>query len=129
MNYVGVFKDDLLVGVAIIQRVELYLKDVFRNETDSRLLETFKQGISKLLKGNLLVVGNLTHTGQHGLYFNAEKISQKDFLNEVFQAVFQLKKDIKTTHNKRIRMIMLKDFFQDDALQQETNLFNKYKIF
>ena len=128
MNYVGVFKDETLVGIAIIQRVELYLKDMFRNETDSFFVENFKNGVSKLLKGNLLVAGNLTHTGQHGLYFNIESISQKEFLFQIYQAILQLKKEIKIKDKKRIRMIMLKDFFFDDAVHQEFDLFSENQI-
>src|SRR5690606_15395986 len=119
---------ETLVGIAMIQRVALYLKDIFRNETDTHLVENFKNTVSKLLRGNLLVAGNLTHTGQHGLYFNADKISQKEFLDQVYQAMIQLKTDIKISHEKRIRMIMLKDFFYDDAFLQELNVFHEHQI-
>ena len=128
LNYVGVFKDETLVGIAIVQRVELYLKDMFRNETDSLFVEIIKNNVSKLLQGNLLVTGNLTHTGQHGLYFNLDEISHNDFLLQVYQATLQLKKDIKNTDKKRIRMIMLKDYFHDDAIHQESDLFIKNQI-
>jgi len=128
MKFVGVFKDETLVGIAIIQRVELYLKDMFRNETDSLFIENFKNAVSKLLQGNLLVAGNLTHTGQHGLYFNLDEISHNHFLLQVYQAILQLKKEIKTTDKKRIRMIMLKDYFHDDAIHQESDLFIKNQI-
>lgn len=128
MFYVGIFKGETLVGIAMIQRVALYLKDIFRNETDTHLVENFKNTVSKLLRGNLLVAGNLTHTGQHGLYFNADKISQKEFLDQVYQAMIQLKTDIKISHEKRIRMIMLKDFFYDDAFLQELNVFHEHQI-
>jgi hypothetical protein len=128
MKFVGVFKDEALVGIAVIQRVELYLKDIFRNETDSLFIENFKNAVSKLLQGNLLVAGNLTHTGQHGLYFNLDEISHNVFLLQVYQAILQLKKEIKTTDKKRIRMIMLKDYFHDDAIHQESDLFIKNQI-
>jgi hypothetical protein len=128
MNYVGVFEGETLIGIAIIQRVELYLKDMFRNETDSLFVEIFKNTVSKLLKGNLLVAGNLTHTGQHGLYFNVNEVSQKEFLLRVYQAILQLKKEIKIKDNKRIRMIMLKDFFHDDSIHKESNLFTENQI-
>ncbi|MFL0352859.1 GNAT family N-acetyltransferase [Xanthomarina sp. GH4-25] len=128
MNYVGVFKDESLVGIAIIQRVELYLKDIFRNETDSHFVESFKNLVSKLLKGNILVVGNLSHTGQHGIYFNSDEILQKDFIQTIYKAVLQLKKEVIINDNKRIRMIMLKDFFYNDALHQELDLFKENQI-
>ncbi|GGG36848.1 GNAT family N-acetyltransferase [Bizionia arctica] len=128
LNYVGVFKDETLIGIALIQRVELYLKDMFRNETDSLFVEKFKNSVSKLLKGNVLVVGNLTQTGQHGLYFNVHEISQSEFLKHIYQATLQLKKDIKINKNKRIRMIMLKDFFLDDDIHEEAELFGVHQI-
>jgi hypothetical protein len=128
LNYVGVFKNEILVGMAIVQRVELYLKNMFRNESDSLFVENFKNTVSKLLKGNLLVAGNLTHTGQHGVYFNVEEISQKEFLLQVYQAILQLKNEIKIKDKKRIRMIMLKDFFYNDSIHQELDFFTNQQI-
>ncbi len=75
--YVGIFDDDELVGVAIIQRVQLYLKDMFRKTEVSCFKEFIQDTVSKVLKGNVLVVGNITHTGQHGLFFQEEKIESK----------------------------------------------------
>lgn len=128
MYYVCLYKADILVGIVIIQRVELYLKDVFRNETDTRFVENFKKGVSKLLKGNMLVVGNLTHTGQHAMNFDSGNISQKEFIFNINLALIQLKNEIKKNHKKRIRMIMLKDFFEDDAIHKESQVFIKYQI-
>lgn len=128
LYYVGVFKDETLVGMALIQRVALYLKDMFRNETDSPFVESFKNAVSKLLKGNVLVAGNLTHTGQHAMYFDAKSLSQQEFLLQVYQAMMQLKKEIKTKHNKRIRMMMFKDFFQEDPIHNHRHLFKEQNI-
>ena len=128
LNFVGVYKNNNLVGIAIIQRVELYLKDIFRNETDSHLVQNFKNFISKLLKGNLLVVGNLTQTGQHGLHFDSNEINQKEFLFQVYLAIIQLKKEIKIKNKKHIRMIMLKDFLNEDSIHKELQVFKEYKI-
>ena len=77
MCYVGVFKNNQLVGVAIIQRVQLYLSDMFRHDESTRLKDFVRDLLSKVLKGNILVVGNLTHTGQHGVYCDYNQISQK----------------------------------------------------
>jgi hypothetical protein len=126
--YVGIFDDDELVGVAIIQRVQLYLKDMFRNKQVSCFKEFIKDTVSKILKGNILVVGNLTHTGQHGLFFQKEKITQKEFLNLVFEAVETIKKDIKEKRNKTIRVIMFKDYFQNDSIHLENAFFNAHKL-
>ncbi len=126
--YVGVFNDDLLVGVAIIQRVQLYLKDMFRKTQVSCLKDFFQNIVSKILKGNILVVGNLTHTGQHGAYFNKEDISQSAYLECVFDALEGIKKDIKEKKNKKIRAIMFKDYFLDDTIHYETSFFSSHKL-
>lgn len=126
--YLGVFNENQLVGVAIIQRIELYLEDIFRNYKDSCFKQKFKHFVSKFLKGNMLVVGNLMHTGQHGIYFDTSKIIQKDFLETVYKALFRLKETIKKEHKKRIRIIMLKDFFADDTIHTETQFFNRLKL-
>jgi len=123
LYYVGVFMIDELVGISIVQRVEVYAKDVFRSNNLSLIKELFKTGISKILKGNVLVVGNLTHTGQHGLYYNKEKVSQTIYLDTLLKAVLQIKTIIKQNSKKRIRIIMLKDFFIDDNIHLEHKLF------
>jgi len=126
--YVGIFDDDELVGVAIIQRVQLYLKDMFRNKQVSCFKEFIQDTVSKVLKGNVLVVGNITHTGQHGLFFKEDKITQNEFLKLVFDAVETIKKDIKEKTNKTIRVIMLKDYFQNDSIHLENAFFNAHKL-
>ena len=57
--------------------------------------------ISMIVKGNALIVGNLMHTGQHGIYFDTNKITQKDFLETVYKAIYELKNTIKKEHQKR----------------------------
>lgn len=126
--YVGIFDNQKLIGVAIVQRVKLYLKDMFRRTEVSCLKEFFQNTISKVLKGNILVVGNLTHTGQHGIYFDENQIAYKDYLNLVFEALNQLKKEIKRTQGKTIRLILLKDFFSEDSKYNSQVEFDKYSL-
>lgn len=126
--YVGIFGEEDLVGVAIIQRVQLYLKDMFRTINVSCVKEFFRDVVSKVLKGNILVVGNLTHTGQHGVFFQEEKISKANYLELVYDALEVIKNHIKTNQNKTIRAIMFKDYFQDDTIHLETNFFKKNKL-
>ena len=126
--YIGVFKDNILVGVAIVQRVQLYLKDIFRQTKISCVKTFFQDVVSKVLKGNILVVGNLTHTGQHGIFFNKEIISQTQFFNLVFSALSEIKTIIKINQKKNIRAIMLKDYFEDDSIHNEKDIFNAVKL-
>ncbi|WP_232731948.1 GNAT family protein [Confluentibacter lentus] len=126
--YVGIFNDTELVGVVIIQRVQLYLKDMFRETKVSCFKEFFRNIISKVLKGNMLVVGNLTHTGQHGIFFIKNKITPTDYLNMVYKAIEDLKKYIKENQQKNIRAIMFKDYYEADVIHNEAEFFNKNQL-
>lgn len=126
--YVGVFDESKLVGVAIIQRAQLYLKDMFRDTNTSMIKTIVKNNLSKVLKGNLLVVGNLTHTGQHGLFFVNDKISQTKFLETLFKVLEQIKDEIKQNEKKNIRVIMFKDYFKDDVIHLEEGLFKSFQL-
>ncbi|MCB4798284.1 GNAT family N-acetyltransferase [Neotamlana laminarinivorans] len=127
--FVGVFKNENLVGVAVIQRVALYLKDIFRDEREKCIRTFLQDTVAKILKGNILVVGNLMHTGQHAFYFNEALISYPEFLQGIFKAIDEIKTLVKRTQNKKIRVIMLKDFFETNAIHKETVLFNQQKLY
>lgn len=126
--YIAVFKDDALVGVAIAQRVQLYLKDMFRKTKVSNIKAFFQDVVSKILKGNILVVGNLTHTGQHGLFFQKEYVSQSQFFDLIFSALNEIKETIKSNQNKTIRMFVLKDYFKEDLIHHEKESFDAAKL-
>ena len=59
-----------------------FLIDIFRKSNTNGIKQSAKQMISKIVKGNALVVGNLMHTGQHGIYFMDHGFSQSDYLNQ-----------------------------------------------
>ena len=126
--YIGVFKENRLVGVAIIQRVQLYLKDMFRKTNVSCIKEFFREVVSRILKGNVIVIGNLMHTGQHALYYNNREISQSDFFNRLFKGLEELIINIRQSHGKRIRAIIVKDFFRDDKILDSETVFAAHKL-
>lgn len=123
LYYVGVFNNEDLVGIALIERVRLYLKDMFRQSSPSALKTFFRAVVSSILKGNVLVIGNLTHTGQHGIAFNKTKISPHDYLETILKAVSTLKGDIKRKSGKTIRAILLKDYFLKDDIHKAKDVF------
>jgi len=127
--YVGVFMEDQLVGIAVIQRVQLYLKDMFRHERASCFKEFAQNTLSKILKGNILVVGNLTHTGQHGIFFNQSAIKQSEFLDKIFEATKELVKQIKTEKKKTIRLILFKDYFEHDSIHLDKEIFKSKRFY
>nr|WP_321221322.1 GNAT family N-acetyltransferase [uncultured Psychroserpens sp.] len=128
-HFLGIFSSETLVGIAIIQRVELYVNDVFRKTSNQFFKRCGKLLISKIVKGNALIVGNLMHTGQHGFYFNPEFISQDEFLDLVSIALKTLAKQIKTDFNKKIRIIAYKDYFKEDAVHESKAFFLREKLY
>ena len=126
--YIGIFKNDVLVGIAIIQRVQLYLENMFRNTKVSCVKTFFKDLVAKVLKGNILVVGNLTHTGQHGIFFNKNIVSQLQFFEIINTALKDIKQSIKINQKKNIRAIMFKDYFKDDPIHDAKEVFDSNKL-
>lgn len=127
--YVGVFKNDDLVGIAIIQRVQLYAADVFRNPSNTFITRLLKQIISRVLRGNILVVGNLMHTGQHGVFFNSKTLSYYTFLDTLNSAIETLKTRILKEQNKKIRLILFKDYFSQDEIHSHSDLLLSNKFY
>ncbi|MFT4805822.1 MAG: N-glycosylase/DNA lyase, partial [Psychroserpens sp.] len=127
--FLGVFSSEILVGIVIIQRVEMYVDDVFRKTSNPFFKRCGKVLISKIVKGNALIVGNLMHTGQHGLYFNSEYITQDEFLDMISEGLKVLSKQIKTRHNKKIRIIGFKDYFEDDVIHRSQAFFRREKLY
>lgn len=127
--YLSVFKDEKLVGIANIQRVEMYVDDVFRRTSRSTLKQLAKRLVSKIVKGNALVVGNLMHTGQHGLFYIENEISQEDYLDTISKALKDLSKEIKTKYNKKVRIIAFKDYFEDDTIHKSSGFFKAHNLY
>ena len=130
-NYVAIFKDEKLVGIAIIQRVEMYLDDIFRKTSDNALKRFAKALIAKIVRGNALIVGNLMHTGQHGFYIVKDEISEDAFLQTIFKVLDYLSAQISQQFDKKIRIVGFKDYFETDTINLHEAAFtanNFYKV-
>ena len=127
--YVGVFKGENLVGITIVQRVQMYADDIFRKSSSNILKQFAKQLVSKIVKGNALVVGNLMHTGQHGMYYNENEISQNDYLSQLEKALDDLILEIRTKFNKKVRIILFKDYFEDDSIHENIAFFKSNNLY
>ncbi len=123
--YLGIFKDEQLAGIAIIQRVQLYLKDMFRITSNSQWKAAVRSLLSKVLKGNILVVGNLMQTGQHGVFFDENQLSQTAFIETLFKALESIKITIKQVDKKTVRVLLFKDYFEDDVIHQSQEQFQQ----
>ena len=123
--YVGIFKDDYLAGIAVIQHVQLYLKDMFRINSSAKWKAVVRSLLSKVLKGNILVVGNLMQTGQHGIFFDGIQLSQTDYIETLFKALEAIQISIKKTDKKTIRVLLFKDYFEEDTIHQSQEYFKQ----
>ncbi|MEM6517473.1 MAG: GNAT family N-acetyltransferase, partial [Bacteroidota bacterium] len=117
--FVGCFLERELVGIALLQHVQLFSSDVFRRKSDSAIKELGKRFVSFFLKGNALVIGNLMHTGQHAFWFDKKRIDQAKFLEMILVAARKHAVDIKQQSNNKIKIIALKDFFEDDPIHRQ----------
>lgn len=127
--FLAAFSSETLVGIAIIQRVRMYLDDVFRRTSNKFFKRIGKWLITRVVKGNALIVGNLMHTGQHGLFYDDSKISQEEFLNQISEGLESLTKEIKSTFQKNIRIVGLKDYFETDRIHDTQEFFQKEKLY
>lgn len=128
-HYLCVFKGELLIGIAVLQRVQMYADDIFRKTSNNRLKQIAKQLIAKIVRGNTIVVGNLMHTGQHGVFFLMEEITQDSFLELVYKAIEELRNTIKKEFNKNTRIIVFKDYFDRDPIHKSHDFFERKKLY
>ena len=128
LYYVGVFKGEALVGITIVQLVQLYVKNMFRRSSSSSIKTFFRDIFSSVLKGNILVIGNLTHTGQHGIVYLNEEINSREYLQAILKATNTLTNRIKSEKGKTIRVILLKDYFLNDPIHNAVEVFQSEKF-
>jgi len=74
-----------------------------------------------------MVVGNLTHTGQHGIYFLQDDIDTNTYVNTLFKAVEALKEKIRKESAKRIKFVLLKDYFSNDEIHKSYKILNAHQ--
>ncbi|MGB1308683.1 MAG: GNAT family N-acetyltransferase [Oceanihabitans sp.] len=127
--YLGVFIDNKLVGIAILQRIQMYTDDIFRKTSSNWFKQIAKKIIAKILRGNALIVGNVMHTGQHGLFYIPEEITQDIFLSQVSNAIKQLRASIKKQYGKKIRIIAFKDYFETDTIHKSSVFFKSESLY
>ncbi|SDB61705.1 hypothetical protein SAMN03097699_2638 [Flavobacteriaceae bacterium MAR_2010_188] len=132
LKFVTFTKENSLVGFAVMQHVKIYAQDTFR-ESKGNLVERFLgKLLSIVLKGEILVAGNLTHTGQHGIYFDEMLIERSSFVNLVLSALETISLQIKNETGKSIKVILLKDFAAEkqfiDSSTLENNSFFRVKV-
>ena len=116
--FIGVYKDDILVGIAVVQLVKLFLNDMFRQQHKGSFKEFLRRRVASFIKGCVLVLGNIMHTGQHGVLFNEKQISASNFLVEINKALLELRPLVKEDYHRSVQAIVLKDYFRNDFIER-----------
>jgi hypothetical protein len=110
-NFVGLFKEDNLVGIALSQFIDLSDISSF-GERDHCVRKIVRSFVFKNFSSKVLVIGNNMLTGQNGYYFS-ENIPTSEGLILLNQAAIALrhlfiKKGLKT------HLTIFKDFLETD---------------
>lgn len=104
-HFVGLFKDDSLCGVALIQFIDLNNVTTFREQQKKNHLKDY---LFKKFTSHILFIGNNTLTGQNA-YLHTNAITETEALQLMQAAMQEVKKHY---HDKgiTINLIAVKDF-------------------
>jgi hypothetical protein len=74
--YLAVFSNEKLCGIAILQHVDFNLGASLK-EADTVIKKNVFKAINLVAKGQIIVLGNLLQTGQHGYFVDTTVIDRK----------------------------------------------------
>jgi hypothetical protein len=90
--------------------------------------------VAKLTRFSTLIIGNLTLTGQHSFYFDADVFKDFELKKRIYtEGVSFLKKQLLDKHKIKITSVFAKDFYQDSpnyALMQvvKADGYNEFQV-
>jgi predicted N-acyltransferase len=125
-HFIGLFKDEKLVGIALSQFLNLNLLQSF-GERDKCLKTSVRNFIFKNFSSHVLFIGNNMLTGQNAFYFSPE-ISYQDALKSLKKASEALK-DIYKNKGFKIHLTSFKDFSKEQITSFEKATFIDYYKF
>jgi hypothetical protein len=106
-HFIGVFKNEALVGIALTQFLNLNLLESF-GERDNCLKTSIRNFVFKNYSSHVLFVGNNMLTGQNA-YVVSNEISNVEMINVLKLAVEDLKIEFKNKKTK-VHLTVFKDF-------------------
>jgi predicted N-acyltransferase len=125
-HFIGIFKNDLLVGIAVSQFLDLNKLESF-GERDKCIKTALRNFAFKNFCSNVLLIGNNMLTGQNAFAFS-EKIDEKQAIKTLKIASSALKK-IFETKGKKIHITSFKDFNQAELKNFDISEFkNNYQF-
>lgn len=102
---VGLFKNQELTGIALLQYIDLHNVKTFKEEKATFCLKDY---LFKTFASKVLIAGNNTITGQNAYTFT-DKITESEGLQLLQQALIALKKRY-DKKGERINLLSVKDF-------------------
>ena len=125
-HFIGIFKNDDLIGIALSQFLDLNKLESF-GERDKCIKTAVRNFIFRNFTSHVLLVGNNMLTGQNAFAF-AENIDSKEALQTLKSASSELKKTFESK-NKKINITSFKDFHEYDIKNFEVPEFkNNYQF-
>ena len=106
-HFIGLFKNETLVGVAVSQFLDLNKMESFGNR-DQCIKTTIRNLVFKKFASHVLVIGNNMFTGQNSFAI-AESVNKKEVLQTLVTATKALKKKFQS-EGKKVHITTYKDF-------------------
>jgi hypothetical protein len=125
-HFIGVFKLDQLVGVAVAQMLSIANVSSF-GVNKSCLQSKIRDFVFKNFANNILFIGNNMLTGQNAFLCSAS-VSYDDFLKEIYKSSFELQEIFKK-QGKKIHILNFKDFDKVEIEKMNTGIFSKFYRF
>ena len=125
-NFIGVFKNDELVGVALSQFLDLNQLESF-GERDKCIKTSFRNIIFRNFCSHVLLIGNNMLTGQNAFAVSS-KVSKEAFANVLLSAMEELKKNFELV-GKKVHITSFKDFEYATIEEFGKETFTNYFLF
>ena len=122
-HFIGIFKDDVLEGIALSQFLNLNKLQSF-GKRDKCLKTSVRNFIFKNFSSHVLFIGNNMLTGQNAFYFS-DKIDKNLALKSLKKAS-EVLKDIFKNKGQKIHLVSFKDFDVAEISDFETSVFEDY---
>jgi predicted N-acyltransferase len=116
-HFIGIFKESVLVGIAISQFINLSDLNSF-GERDKHLRTAVRNFVFKNLSSKVLVIGNNMLTGQNGYCFDTQLPTTKGLI--VLQKAALALKKIFQKKGLKTHLTIFKDFSESEIAYAET---------
>lgn len=126
LYYIGIFKDESLVGIALSQFLDLNRLESF-GDRDKCIKTTVRNFMFKHFSSRVLFIGNNMLTGQNAFSF-VDGVDKKKAIRTLKQATIALK-DILKSEGKKVHITTFKDFYSDEIKNFDSGDFQNNLLF